>query len=315
MSSQAPGVEFGRVISFLKRRYPGFAETAYREFIARVEPDFDELSYEHVERLHELALEWAIFDKPLEGGLSGIELYCEENPDRRGNGYLSKLREAVNNQFSSMFSVEHVDIAAHRLELQDVYTGEMFWVRDYSLSEGLFREDEQGPCGVIVARLTKSGGAWFFPGNVVAFYPVVMADHMKEVLREEGGERPSFLELARQTYGPRGGVVSGSLEAQFPDVDFEDPEQLADFRVQLADRYRELADRFALKATWESVVFDIAHEDGKIMPTELMKRSLGDLGETRVSTVEDLDEILGVWMAAWNVMPHNALGGRAPAES
>ena len=28
MSSQAPGVEFSRVISFLKRRYPGFAETA-----------------------------------------------------------------------------------------------------------------------------------------------------------------------------------------------------------------------------------------------------------------------------------------------
>ena len=178
MSSQAPGVEFGRVISFLKRRYPGFAEAAYQEFIAQVEPDFDELSYEHVERLHELALEWAIFDKPLEGGLSGIELYCEENPDRRGNGYLSKLREAVNNQFSSMFSVEHVDIAAHRLELQDAFAGNTFQVRDYSLSEGLFREGEQGPCGVIMARLTRSGGAWFFPGNVVAFYPVVMADHM-----------------------------------------------------------------------------------------------------------------------------------------
>ena len=73
---------------------------------------------------------------------------------------------------------------------------------------------------------------------------------MKEVFREEGGERPSFLVLVRQTYGPRGGVMSESLEAQFPDVDFEDPEQLADFRVQLADRYRELADRFALKATW-----------------------------------------------------------------
>lgn len=115
MSSQAPGVEFSRVISFLKRRYPGFAETVYQEFIAHVEPDFDELSYEHAERLHELALEWAIFDKPLEGGLSGIELYCVENPDQRGNGYLSQLREAVNNQFSSMFSVEHVDIAAHRL--------------------------------------------------------------------------------------------------------------------------------------------------------------------------------------------------------
>ena len=109
--------------------------------------------------------------------------------------------------------------------------------------------------------------------------------------------------------------MSESLEVQFPDVDFEDPEQLADFRVQLADRYRELADRFALKAIWESVVSDIAHEDGKIMPTELMKRSLGDLEEMRVSTMEDLDEILGVWMAAWNVMPHNALGGRAPAES
>ena len=110
-------------------------------------------------------------------------------------------------------------------------------------------------------------------------------------------------------------MVSGSLEAQFPDVDFEDPEQLADFRVQLADPVPRARGPFRLKATWESVVFDIAHEDGKIMPTELMKRSLGDLGETRVSTVEDLDEILGVWMAAWNVMPHNALGGRAPAES
>uniref|UniRef100_UPI001898A64A hypothetical protein n=1 Tax=Collinsella sp. D33t1_170424_A12 TaxID=2787135 RepID=UPI001898A64A len=270
--------------------------------------------YEDVERLHDLSLEWAIFDRPLEGGLTGVEMYCEENPDRRGNGYLSQLREAEKCQFSSMFSVERIDIAAHRLELQDAFTGNTFQVRDYSLSEGLFRQGGKGSCGVIVARLAKSGGEWFFPGNVVAFYPVVIADHMKEVLREEGGERPSFLELARQTYGPRGGVASGSLEAQFPDVDFEDPEQLAVFRVQLADRYRELADRFALKATWESVVFDIAHEDGKIMPTELMKRSLGDLEETCVSTMEDLNEILGVWMAAWNVMPHNALGGRAPAE-
>lgn len=314
MSPQAQGVEFGRVIHFLGRRYPGFAEAAYKEFIEQVQPDFDEMPYEDVERLHELSLEWAIFDRPLEGGLTGVEMYCEENPDRRGNGYLSQLREAGKCQFSSMFSVERIDIAAHRLELQDAFTGNTFQVRDYSLSEGLFRQGGKGPCGVIVARLTKSGGEWFFPGNVVAFYPVVMADHMKKVLREEGGERPSFLELARQTYGPRGGAASGSLEAQFSDVDFEDPEQLAVFRVQLADRYRELADRFALKATWESVVSDIAHEDGKIMPTELMKRSLGDLEETRVSTMEDLNEILGVWMAAWNVMPHNALGGRSPAE-
>lgn len=314
MSPQAQGVEFGRVIHFLGRRYPGFAEAAYKEFIEQVQPDFDEMPYEDVERLHDLSLEWAIFDRPLEGGLTGVEMYCEENPDRRGNGYLSQLREAGKCQFSSMFSVERIDIAAHRLELQDAFTGNTFQVRDYSLSEGLFRQGGKGSCRVIVARLAKSGGEWFFPGNVVAFYPVVIADHMKEVLREEGGERPSFLELARQTYGPRGGVASGSLEAQFPDVDFEDPEQLAVFRVQLADRYRELADRFALKATWESVVFDIAHEDGKIMPTELMKRSLGDLEETRVSTMEDLNEILGVWMAAWNVMPHNALGGRAPAE-
>ena len=315
MSAQVQGVDFSRVIRFLGRRYPGFAEAAYKEFVEHVQPDFDDMPYEDVEHLHELSLEWAIFDKPLDGGLTGVEMYCEENPDRRGNGYLSQLREAAKYQFISMFSVERIDIAAHRLELQDAFTGNTCQVRDYSLSEGLFRQGGQGPCGIIVARLAKSGGAWFFPGNVVAFYPVVMADHMKEVLREETAERPSFLDLVRQTYGPREGVVSGSLETQFPDVDFEDPEQLADFRVQLADRYHELADRFALKATWESVVSDIAHEDGKIMPTELMKRSLGDLEETRVSTIEDLDEILGVWMAAWNVMPHDALGGRAPAES
>lgn len=95
MSPQASGVEISRVIRFLERRYPGFAETAYGEFIAHVEPDFNGLSYEHAERLHELALEWAIFDRPLEGGLSGVKLYCEENPDKRGNGYLSQLREAV----------------------------------------------------------------------------------------------------------------------------------------------------------------------------------------------------------------------------
>ena len=147
MSSQAPGVEFSCVISFLKRRYPGFAETAYQEFIAHVEPDFDELSYEHAERLHELALEWAIFDKPLEGGLSGIELYCEENPDRRGNGYLSQLREEVNNQFSSMFSVEHVDIAAHRLELLDVYTGEMFGCVTTRFLKGFSARASRGHAG------------------------------------------------------------------------------------------------------------------------------------------------------------------------
>ena len=58
MSPQASGVEFSRVIRFLERRYPGFAETAYGEFIAHVEPDINGLSYEHAERLHELALEW-----------------------------------------------------------------------------------------------------------------------------------------------------------------------------------------------------------------------------------------------------------------
>lgn len=63
MSPQTSGVEFSRVIRFLERRYPGFAETAYGEFIAHVDPDFNGLSYEHAERLHELALEWAIFDR------------------------------------------------------------------------------------------------------------------------------------------------------------------------------------------------------------------------------------------------------------
>lgn len=95
MSPQASGVEFSRVIRFLERRYPGFAETAYGEFIAHVEPDFNGLSYEHAERFHELALEWVIFDRLLESGLSGVELYCEENSDKRGNDNLSQLREAV----------------------------------------------------------------------------------------------------------------------------------------------------------------------------------------------------------------------------
>ena len=68
MSAQVQGVEFSRVIRFLGRRYPGFAEAAYKEFIEHVQPDFDDMPYEDVEHLHELSLEWAIFDKPLDGG-------------------------------------------------------------------------------------------------------------------------------------------------------------------------------------------------------------------------------------------------------
>lgn len=50
------------------------------------------------------------------------------------------------------------------------------------------------------------------------------------------------------------------------------------------------------------------------MPAELMGRSLGDLEDARVDTMDDLDGIVNVWMAACNVLPHDVFGGRAPVE-
>ena len=79
-----------------------FAETVYQELIAHVEPDFDELSYGHAERLHELALGGPFSTSPLEGGLSGIELYCEENPDPARKRLLEPASQEVNNQFNAV---------------------------------------------------------------------------------------------------------------------------------------------------------------------------------------------------------------------
>lgn len=311
---QAHEINYSAVLRYLERRYPGFAQTAYEEFVAQVEPVVEELSGELIERLHELSLEWSIFDLSLDEGSTGIELYCRENPDRRGNGYIRQLCESADKQISSMFSIERIDIAAHRLELEDVFTGDRFSVRDFLLSEGLYQEGQNGPCGILLTRLTSVRGSWFFPGNPIAFYPVVMAGHMKELLRDDVDERPSFVELVRQVYGPHQDSASGSVESQFFDADIRDAGQLAALRDELEGKYRMLAKRFGLKTSWDRVIADIAHEDGQLGPAELMQRSLGGFEDLRFETMEDLNEIVNVWMAAWNIFPHDSMGGKAPVE-
>lgn len=314
MSSRVQDIEFHLVIRYLERAIPHFADDVLEEFLAYVEPELDGLSREGMDRLSELALEWAIFDRRLEDGLTGIETYCRANPCKRGNRALTKLLEALDNEFSAMFSVERIDIDAHRLEIEDVITGGVFSVRDVALSEGLYHEGGHGPYGVLLARLTRVDGKWLFPGNPIAFYPVVMSDRMKKALGEGAGEHPSFLDLVRQAFGSAGDMVGGSLDSRLPDVDFDDPEQLAAVRIDLEDRYRSLAARFEIDVPWEDVVSAIASEGGEISPADLMQQMLGDLEGARIETMDDFAEIVDAWVLAWNVFPHDALGGRAPVE-
>ena len=144
MSSQAPGVEFTRVISFSSAVTPASRRRRIRSSSLDVEPDFDELSLS----MPSVSMSWRwsgpFSTSPWRAGSRASNCTARRIPIGAETADSSQLREEVNNQFSSMFA-EHVDIAAHRLDSCWMFHGRDVSVRDYSLLKwGFSAKGEQG---------------------------------------------------------------------------------------------------------------------------------------------------------------------------
>lgn len=308
--TNGPDLHYSLVIRYLESRYPGIREKAYHEFCELVEPTFDKLSGDEKKRLRELSSEWLIFDRQFEDGESGLHLYCKENPDHRGRGFLKAMEESEKTAFSGVFLIEHVDAMGRRVHLRDSSTGKIYSVYDNTLSSTIL----PGNGGILMTRIVCVRGKYYFPGNPVGYLPIKVNEDMKEkALKDYDGAEQSFVDIARM-------VFSRPLKKEdlpkFPEpeeIDISDAKAVAEYRAKIKDRYTSFAAKHKISLSWESLVDSVTQQDGSLMPHIMLDHLLGDEVKS-LKSQEDLMELSCIWSDLWNYCPQDILGGLTPLE-
>lgn len=309
--SGEPDLRYSLVLRYLEKRYPGIRKKAYREFCELVDPTLEKLSAEERERLRELSAEWLIFDREFEEGKTGLRLYCEENPDHRGRGFMKAMEESLATAFSGVFWIEVVGPEGGRVHLQDSATGKRLAVRDWTLSASI----PPGNGGILMIRVVNVAGTWYFPGNPVGYLPIEVSEDMKRTtLEESDGAERSFVEVARMVFHRPLKPEDLPKFPKVPEPDVTDPQALAVFRDGVRQRYLAFAEKHGLGLSWEDLVDAVVHEDGTLMPHVRMKRILGE--ETKaLGSMDDMAELSCIWSDLWNAFPHDSLAGLSPWEA
>ena len=305
--SARPELSYSIAIDYFIASNPGCISHAYREFLALVDPDVDEDDEQAEDLLHSLCLEWFLFDFKLENGKTPLEHLVADAPESISEKALDEFRQSAETHFSSTFLVAGAHPALSLVTLEDLSTGQRYPVTDTSLSRGL---PDGG--GIIGARLVNVDGAWYFPGNPVFFLPVVPTDRMLKMIREDANPKEEFIDLVRSHFGRKGDGEDAPFEMARAPQSAEERRALLE---ELEGRYAALAASEKLKPAWSDVANAIRTEDGKTAPGEVLLSLFSDDGEEiGIDDMDALEELVSIFLNAWNNLPHDSLGGKCPSK-
>lgn len=297
---------FDHVLELKSSQRDHVLDRAIATFVA--ETDVDE-GFTSDELLQSFFMEWLLFDFDYKSGKSMLEYFINFHPASVSAETIDGLRQSAESNFVSDFLIERVDPKDDMVTISDIRTGEEFEVLDHSLSEVL----HQNASGIIGARLICIDGQWLFAGNPVYFLPVKLTDELKAIIRDTSDEQVSFIQMIRDRYG-RAREEEIEPPVVYPGI--EDRELRLKEISRLIEEWHEQG-KIALG--WKELSNAIKHDDSfDESPVVLLRRLLfvdeDDEVDLDAENLDNLNEIIGAVMDAWNLLPHDCLGGSSPIE-
>ena len=280
-------------------------ERAFDRFVRETNVDED---MESGELFQALFLEWLLFDFNYKDGKSMLQHFVDYHPASISEDTIDGFRQSIASNRVGNFWIEHVFPREGIVVLSDFDTGEEFSVLDWSLS------DQLGPngCGMLGARLVCIDGQWLFAGNPVYYEAVMPTDEMKVILRSAAGKPPTFSDLVRVSFGT-------SVDEDAPDfVESAIYPTVAEQEARLNELEHLFDGWHAGKITalgWSDLSDAIMHDKSlDAGPGDLVRLLFPTTGDDILSleAIDDLEEILGAVMDAWNLLPHDTLDGKSP---
>ena len=164
---------------------------------------------ERIMMVNGLFTEWVLFERPLEGGLTPLEIFIDRRPVAMPKVSWSRLSQVEGSQLFSRFAIRHKDTDTGMCILQDVRTGRRYDVFDeHVCTRDRWRD------GTIAERIACVDGEWCPVGQACLYDRAASEDTAEdgpgEVHPEDEGLLPQallesyYLRLLRDTVGLEG---------------------------------------------------------------------------------------------------------------
>ncbi len=333
-----PSLDYKPVIDYFTSR-GDYEERAFDRFFNAVEPsdelmDDEDGSYDFFRAFGE----WFVFDCMLDNGRTPLEHYVLCAPMKADPAFIEMLRQSAKTRFFSVFWIRGVDEAAKVVTLEDAADGKTYPVHE----EGLANLLSAKPAGVIGAHLVCVADEWRCPFGPIVYQQLTTDAEAQALLEAMGPAHGntrgvSFRGAARLEYGPGGaadrefGVVRdpvdpsaapwatkvlGASDSEVsPGLDVPPQERLR-YLSNLERTYSELAEEYDLSPTWPDIV-DVITRDGGATTAHGAIEELFGPGAIELEHLSDysFNDLLTVFLGAWNLLPHASLGGHSISEA
>ena len=208
--------EIADMAAYWGRRKIGWLDAASEEFDKLVEPftfhvmDVTPLEIQAVNRFF---TEWVLFERPMCGDRTPLEIYIERRPDGVPAETLRRLRQVAETHLFSRFAILGKDRSSDMVTLQDVLAGQRYEVFDSCIcAQDRWRD------GSIAMRIAQVDGLWQAVGKThlydIAKPGLTAADGPGAVHPEDRGCKPDtgamsfYLRLLRDVIGVSGRYTS-----------------------------------------------------------------------------------------------------------
>lgn len=208
--------DIAAVAEYWGKRRLGWLDRAAEEFDALVAPftyyDLD-ASNEEIQAVNRYFTEWFLFERPLRGGLTPLELYIDQCSSDADRARLARLRQVADTQLFARFAILQKDRSKNRIALRDMATGSV-----YSVHDPLACNQERWQDGTLAQRIACVDGVWHVVGQArlydAAASDGVGPDGPGTMRSEDAGRVPStvamspYVRLLRDVIGIDGRYTS-----------------------------------------------------------------------------------------------------------
>ena len=125
---------------------------------------------------------------------------------------------------------------------------------------------------------------------------------------------PMNSSAAGRGFTPRPTDPHVTADAGSPGIEVP-PERRAAYLDELQRDYARLAEEHSLTVSWDDIAAAIKSHDGDSVAHDVAEQLFG-ADASALSRLDDaaFGDLMGIFLGAWNLLPHNYLNGKSPAE-
>lgn len=339
-----PELDFRLVLDYFSQHGTDL-DAAFQQFLCEVDPT-DAAQQDAAARrgMSRAFAEWFVFDHRLVNDRTPLEHFCAAAPMKTDRRLLDLFRQVAATQLFSLFWVRAIDAETRTVTFEDVADGRTYEVYDGQLGASL-----SAPGGLMAVRLAQAAGEWRCPCEVALYRDGEAGERLGTAAARlaQVGQALDLLDIVHLIYGiasdpsadlgaapgvpvagangpagspaavgfaPRPADPSVTADAGSPGIEVP-PERRSAYLDELQRDYERLAQEHGLTVTWDDMATAIKTHDGDSVAHDVVERLFG----TDAAALGHLDDaafgdLMGIFLGAWNLLPHDYLDGRSPAE-